>query len=154
MKRSILAERRGYSIVGADPWAEEEIAKLPFGKAFTITVSEDRSLPQNNLFHAGLALAQHNLPEELDRQFPTPTHLKKAFLIALGYAEPIYRIDGSFYMEADSVAFSAMNAEDFTAMFDRAKVLAVEWLGYDCWQAWIDQKKDQDWRRNYRQGDE
>lgn len=71
-------------LLPVDPWSAEKLDGMKPGKDYTATITEKRSLSQNNLYWAGLAYAVENI-EAIGDRWPTSKSLHKALLIHLGY---------------------------------------------------------------------
>lgn len=134
--KHLTMRRVGKTLQCFDRFSAEDFDAIKEGVDLRVVVTQKRSNPENNFFHAGIQLAWDNFDHEMRLKFSNPEKLKKAILIGLGFAEPLYRIDGSFSMEADSVAFDKMDQDRFNYVFNEAIVLCEDWLGYDPWAAW------------------
>jgi hypothetical protein len=136
-KPPILCRKEQGRLVPAHSFAAEQIDALPNGKDLWVRVTQVRSNSQLNLFWAGLGLVVDNFDDEMLRKYPTTRKLYRALLIDLGYAETLYRIDGSVMIIEDSVSFEAMEQDEMNRLMDRAAVRFVEWIGYDPFDAYI-----------------
>lgn len=103
---------------------------------------------QNRLYWAGLGLLVQNLDEENAEKWPSARHFHDAILQHFGYTYRQWKIDGTFKVEIDSVAFDKMDDGDFATLFERARGVTVNLFGYDPWDAW---KAEKDAERALRQ---
>ncbi len=95
-----------------------------------------------NFYMAGIGLLFENIDDTgPGRKFPTVTHLRKHFLRALGFAEPVYRADKSYKMEPESMALDAMSLEVLRQFTDQSRAYAEEIWGIEPWQLWEDEHK-------------
>jgi hypothetical protein len=129
------------ALVPADPLAEEDIAGLDRSQSFMVQVTAGRRRGPLNKWWAGLALLHANLPEHLEKRWPTTRKLHDAFLEEMGFVTRLYRIDGSWREEVDSVALDAMEDAEFGVLQEKARALCIKVFGYDAWQAWEDEQE-------------
>lgn len=131
----------GYRLAPLDARTAELIyLTLKPGKRYKITVANDRSRGQLNLYWAGLALLKENLPEDMEGRWPTTTALSKMLLEALGYTRTEYYKDREVQV-ADSIALDNMDATAFSEYFERARALVVALVGFDPWAEWIERNE-------------
>jgi hypothetical protein len=99
--------------------------------------AEDWRSGQMRLWWAGLKLLVDALGDE---RWPTTRKMHNLILEELGFTERIWRIDGSYRNEVDSIAIDNMEDEAFEALFERARVFCLANFGFDPWQQWVDEK--------------
>lgn len=103
---------------------------------------------QNALYWAGLGLLVKNFDEDNAEKWPTARHFHDAILQHFGYTYRQWKIDGTFKLEIDSIAFDKMDDSDFEALFEKARGVIVTLFGYDPFDAW---KAEKDAERALRQ---
>lgn len=135
-KPPILMRKEAGRLVPIDPWAREQIDALPEGKDLHVRASERRTHGLNGLYWAGLGLLVDNFDEADAKMWRTSKRLHKTLLCELGYVERIYRIDGTFTEQADSVAFDEMDEADFKELFEHVRAMVVKRWRYDPWDLW------------------
>jgi hypothetical protein len=134
-------ERNRPGLHPIDAWAAEQVDALPFDKDLSVRVTLNRSHGRLNWWWAGLGLMVDNLPDHQRKMWPTARKMHNAILEALGFVERIYRIDGTFRTEVDSVSFEAMDEEEFIEVFERGRALAIGIVGYDPFELWMQEAK-------------
>lgn len=146
-KPPILMRCEQGRLVPIDAWAAEQVDALPRDKDLTVRVTTSRSNGRLNLWWAGLGLMVENLPDEKRKMWPSARKMHHALLEAMGYVERIYRIDGTFRTEVDSVAFENMEEDEFIELFERGRALCIEIVGFDPFELWVqDAKARGSWR--------
>lgn len=135
----MMRKERGH-LVPIDAWALEQLDALPEGKDLSVRVTQPRSIGRLNWYWAGLGLLVENLDDEDRAKWPNARKMHNAFLEALGYVEKIWRIDGSFRIQVDSIALDNMTEEEFAQLFENVRAMAVRLFGYDPWQVWMDER--------------
>jgi hypothetical protein len=110
------------------------------GKMTRPVVAHDRRQSQNRLYWAGLGFLVKNFDEEDEKRWPTSRHLHDAMLDALGYKYKLWRIDGTFKVEVDSVAFEKMDDADFDDLFEKVRAIVFRLWGWNPWDAWKAEK--------------
>lgn len=138
-KPPILMRREGNRLAPIDAWSEEQVLALPQGITFNVRTTEDRSRSELNLYWAGLGYLRETAVDDL--KWPTTRKLHRTIMEALGYVERIYRIDGSYWVEPDSIALNEMEDAEFKTYFERAKTFV--WLNWhvDPWAEWLKEKQ-------------
>jgi len=136
-KPPILMRKEQGRLVPAHGFAAEQVDALPNGKDLWVRVTQVRSNSQLNLFWAALGLVVENFDDEMSRKYPTTRHLYRAILIDLGYADTLYRVDGSVMIVENSVAFEAMEQDEMNRLMDRAAAKFIDWIGYDPFDAYV-----------------
>ena len=121
----------------ADPFAEEQLWALPERQDFNVSVvfagKESPRRGLNRLWWAGLGLLVQSVQDE---RFPTARKIHNALLEDMGYVTKIWRIDKTYRLEADSVAFDEMSDEDFATLFEQARGIVYREWGIDPWSLW------------------
>ena len=156
MAKHILLLREGYRLVPADPQSYETIETLKENKTYSVEIKESRSRGESNLYWAGLGVLVENFDDESEKKWPTTRHYHNALLEHLGYTYRQWKVDGTFKVEIDSVAFDKMSDEDFKALFEKARAVTVQLFGYDPWDEWLKLRGtnwQEWWGRNARPGD-
>lgn len=99
--------------------------------------AEDWRSGQLRLWWAGLKLLVDALGDE---RWPTTRKMHNLILEELGFVVRVWRIDGSYRNEVDSIAIDSMEDDAFEALFERARVFCLANFGFDPWQQWVDEK--------------
>ncbi len=166
MPKFIQVERKGHTLVPANPWAYELIEQFPEGKVLNLPLTVARSQGELNLYWAGITvLLETAFSDEDEKRWPTARKYHEAMLDSLGYTYKLWKRDRdapsgySFRMVIDSIAFENMADDEFKPLFERVRALTVEMFGVDPWDEWL-QQRGSDWitwwekkRRNWRPGD-
>lgn len=139
-KPPILMKREGSRLVPADPWALEQLDGIREGEEVHVRVTMVRKRGTLNLWWAGIGLLVQNLDEEDRKRWPSARKMHDALLEALGFVEKIWRIDGSYRTQVDSIALDNMSEEEFAELFEQAKALVMKLWGWDPWQTWLDER--------------
>lgn len=160
MSKSLFVEARGGVLYPADPWSAETIDKMEQGVMFRVDLKTDRKHGTLRHWWAGLAYQierWEGTGDDRAKTFPSSRKLHEAILIYLGYSETWYHLDGSMQLRADSIRFEAMDEAEFTKLFEKARVLALDRWGMDPWEEWKEAREaenpTQKWQRNWRPGD-
>jgi hypothetical protein len=148
----IAVEVRDGRLCGADPWAEDQIAKLPRGVRFNATLEVAVSRPDDehggllNLYMAGISVLFDHLPiTGPGTDYPTPTHLRRHILCEIGFCERIPQRDGTERRIADSMARDKMAFDDLQFCYELSQLYVLRmtehYIGqpFDPWQLWKDQ---------------
>lgn len=146
-KAPIAVISYGKFLKPADAWASEQIDALPRNKRLNARITEQRSLGALGWYWAGLALLVDNLDDAEATRWPTSRKMHKLILEELGYFEKVYRIDGSFRTEVDSIAFDEMDEPEFRIVFEKARAFVLKHWGWDPWQTWMDEREAQKVRK-------
>jgi hypothetical protein len=94
------------------------------GQKYWLEETSERSWVSHAHEFAWIAAAWDNLPEELMEKFPTPTHLRRAALIATGwYRETL--IEAGSKEAARRVAAYAKNEDEFSYVIVRGPTVFV-----------------------------
>lgn len=147
-KDPILVRREGNHLVPINAWSSEQLQSLPENVDLNARVTraspkESRRHGTNAMYWAGLGLMVENFDEEDEKAWPTSRKLHNLIAEELGYTTKIYRIDRSYRLEVDSVAFDAMTDDEFEVFVEKARAWMVAHFGWDPVQAWIDNKEAQ-----------
>lgn len=103
-----------------DEWYHRiKLGESVWGKEFT----RMRNVKFHRKFFALITLAYNQWePPAIDSKWGKVMKNKKVFrkhlLVLAGYGEPVFKIDGSFRMEAKSIAFSNMDQEEFEKVYN------------------------------------
>lgn len=140
-KPPILCRKDNGRLVPVDAWSAEQMDALPTDKTLSVTVTHPRSLGRLGWWWGGLALAVDNFSDEDRERWPTSRKLHNAILEALGFTEKLWRVDGTYRIEVDSISFDAMTEEEFKDVFALAEQLAIKLWDYSPWAVWMEQRK-------------
>lgn len=135
-KAPIAVISYGKFLKPADAWAAEQIDALPRNKRLNARITEQRSLGQLGWYWAGLALLVDNFDDADREKWPNSRKFHKMVLEALGYFDKIWRIDGTYRIEVDSIAFDEMTEDEFQTAFEAVRAFVVKQWGYDPWDMW------------------
>lgn len=114
-KAKLLLRKIGGAFTPGDPYAVEQMEKMPPG-LYAAEVGEQRSVPQNNVYWAGMAWGIANI-EALGMKYPDTRAMHEAMLIHLGYFT--------------EVPFVQLRREPVTAKMMRAGEQAAAKLGLE-----------------------
>ena len=115
----------------ADPETEEFHSKIKLGQ----TIHSDFKRMRNAAFHRKLfslfTLAfEYWEPGEIDTRWGKPEkHFKtfrKNITILAGYGHPVFNIDGTFKMEADSLSFGKMEQDTFDKLYQAVLTVVMD----------------------------
>lgn len=106
--------------------------------------TEDRRAGQLRLWWAGLGLLAENIDDE---RWPTKRILHELILEELGFVTKFWRIDGSYRLEANSIAIDNMEDDDFDRLFEKARVFCLTHWGFDPWDIWVAEKEAEEVNR-------
>lgn len=127
-------------ITALDAYAQEAIDKLPLGRIFIEIDQEEAEDGQRNLIMAGIGLLFQNVDGAgPGGEWPTPNHLRRFLLRAIGFAEPIHRVDG-IKLEARSMARGQMTYEELTIVLELMRAYCVDRWGFDPFETWTAEK--------------
>ena len=163
MSKFVLVQRRGHTLVPADPYSYEALESFPEGKALNLELKTSRSRGELNLYWAGLSLLRESaFSEDDDIRWPTTRAYHNSMLRRLGYTEKLWQHNPkspsgcSFTVEVNSVALDNMQDDEFKTLFERVRQLTVEAFAFDPWDEWL-KIRGSDWQthwgRNWRPGD-
>lgn len=145
----------GQRYMPADPMAEEQAnrtfvqgAEVDAKIARAVANAHDWRRGQNALYWAGLGLLVKNFDDDNAEKWPTARHFHDAILQHFGYTYRQWKIDGTFKLEIDSIAFDKMEDPDFEVLFEKTRGVVVTLFGYDPFDAW---KAEKDAERALRQ---
>jgi hypothetical protein len=123
-KPPILVQRRGEFLLPHSPMDGERIRELPAGKALKAVVTQPRrSNPQLRLYWSMLGLVAANLDQDIEAEA-----LHDWLKLKLGLVTYIRQRNGKAVAVPKSVAFDKMEHPEFTAYFDKVKLLLIEHL--------------------------
>lgn len=162
MAKFLIMVKEGNALVPADPYSAELLDGYKNKHQLKVDIRSDRSRGKLNEYWAGLGLLVANFDDEDKERWTDSKKLHKTMMEALGYSERVYRLDGTYRMEVDSVALDNMDEETFLEVFERIRAAVVRRWGWDPWDEWKKLKEEEkiakrrmanDWRRNWRPGD-
>lgn len=158
MAKTISVVRRAYklatgatvvALAAADPYSEELIGELFDGEEYTAELKQNRRRGELNLYWAGIGLLVKNYSGpspaiinigkravDASRMWPTSDYYHEMMMEATGHVTRLWRLDGTFRVNVDSIALKNMDQADFSAYFEHAKAITFGLFGYDPWQAW------------------
>ncbi len=126
-------------LVALSPFDQELIDKLPLGAMVAEMDTEDATDGARNFYMAGVGVLYANIDDVgPGRTFPTETHLRRHILRAIGFAEPIHRVDG-MKLEARSMARGRMEYDEIQKVLELSRVYTFERWNIDPWQMWEDE---------------
>lgn len=150
MSAKLYMEKRGARRVGeaglfpVEPWTAERLESFREGEDLGVTAVSGKRKGALNWYWAGLGTLLENLDDPDRKLWGTTRKLHNLIMEELGYVTRVYRIDRTYRIEVDSIAFEAMPDDDFLELFERARQLIVDWKGYDPFLEWkrlADEKK-------------
>ena len=146
-KLPLLMRRRGSMLIPIDPLAEEQLRALPEGQDFNVVATyagkESPRRGAQRWYWAGLGLMA--AATEL---WPTSRKLHELILENLDYTTKRWRIDRTYEVVPDSIAYDNMTDEEFLDFFERARAWVLTEFGTDPWEEWKAQKEANRWASN------
>lgn len=119
---------------------QEIIDKLPLGRIFIEVNEEEQEDSVRNKFMAAIGLLFENVDGAgPGGEWPTPNHLRRFILRSIGFAEPIFRVDG-IKQEARSMARGAMTFDELVMVTELSRAFCVEKFGFDPFTMWEEEK--------------
>lgn len=116
---------RGLSAVSA--FDAEHFECDPIGTEYDLVKRSVRSLPQHRLYWQALTRVSI-----ATGKWPTAEHLHHELKLISGYRMTVVDWEtGEISQAVDSIAFDAMNADEFKAYFDAAMPKLAEHVGFD-----------------------
>lgn len=122
MPKITLTKIQGDCFLAGDPATAEYCRKIKIGE----NIHGDFTRQRNAGFHRKL-FALFNLafeyfePAEIDTKWGKPEKnfdtFRKNLAILAGYGHPVFNIDGSFKMKADSLSFGSMDQDTFDELY-------------------------------------
>ena len=140
-KPPILMRKEQGRLVPIDAWAAEQLDAIPNGKDLSVRVTQSRSRGKLNLWWAGLGLMVDNLPDHQRDMWPTARALHEALLESMGFVHKLWRIDGTYRVQVDSIALDNMDEEEFSEVFERGRAICMQIAGYDPFETWVQEAK-------------
>lgn len=112
-----LIAKKDYYLIPA--WDED---KEIFNKLSQGEIVEAKTLSQRNLqFHRKyfklLQIAVSNMPEHLEKYYPTVDILRQAIMFEIGAFETFTDLQGNIYRKAKSITFDKMEQEEFERIY-------------------------------------
>lgn len=118
-------------LVPVDEEAQALVAKLKPGQGLEVTAKKARNLRFHRKFFALVNLAFDVWEPPPDRTYrgqpvrKDKKQFRKELLILAGYCDPVFRLDGTFTVEARSIAFAKCDEFEFNDVYKA--VLDVVW---------------------------
>jgi len=114
-------------LIPVSGWDADLLNEMANGTEFDLVKRSTRSLPHHRTYWKALGgvVAATQIS-------PTPKHLHRDLKLACGYTETVVNRDtGEVHVIPDSIAFDAMNQDEFRVFFDAAMAKLAGWVGYD-----------------------
>lgn len=113
------------------PESIEWYNKLKTGTVVSGEFKKIRNAAFHRKFFAPLNLGyEYWKPGELDTKWGKPEKnfevFRKNVTILAGYCEPVFNIDGSFKMKAESISFGSMKEEDFQKLYNNVLTVLMK----------------------------
>lgn len=129
---------------------QEIIDKLPLGRIFVEVDEEEAEDGVRNKYMAAIGLLFENVDGAgPGGEWPTPNHLRRHILRSIGFAEPIFRVDG-IKQEARSMARGAMTYDELVMVTELSRAFCVDKFGFDPFEAWENEKEAEKANRGRR----
>lgn len=133
-------------LVPIDPLAQERVFGLHPGVYHVMPEAIDgydeeyrRALA---FYHSGIKMLFDNSDDcGYRKKFPTVWHLRKHLQRALGFAEPIYRADKSYKLEAHSISKDVIDLDTLRELTNQTRQYVLETRKWDPWLAVSDELK-------------
>jgi hypothetical protein len=122
-----MFEKVGGRLIPASAYDEEVFMDFPAGTEFDCVPRSNRRTRHHNLYWRTLGATV-----KATGMWATDAHLHIALKWATGYVLPIWNPDdGKVVFVDDSIAFDAMNQQEFEVYFRVAMLKLSEWIGAD-----------------------
>ena len=106
---------------------QEQIINDPMGTEYDLVKRTKRSLPQLGLYWKALHMAVTS-----SDKWATASHLHEELKLVCGYTRKVINMDTSeVHLLVDSVAFEAMDHDEFKVYMDKALEKLGRAIGYD-----------------------
>ena len=112
-------------LVPMDAEAMERLSKLSDDHQLIIEYKRNRSTRQHRLFWKMMNLVFENLPERYAYQFKNVNGIEKYIVGQCGRSTVITNRNGEVWMMPDSIAYDAMDQDDFSDLFEKAVTFIV-----------------------------
>lgn len=141
----------GYQValVATDPHSEELIEELAASRPYRCDVKDDRTPASLKIYWAGLGLLVQNYSgtdpalvfiagqrRNPARMWPTSRAVHNMCMEALGHTSRLWRIDGTYRIEVDSIALDNMSETDFSNYMEGAGHILTSLFGYNPFEEW------------------
>jgi len=125
--------------VPVDAWGAEQIDALPRDVEYALSYTRPATATgKRNWYWAGLGLLVENFSDEHRAKWPSARKVHNMLMEAMGYVDRLWRVDGTFRIEVDSVSFDKMDDAEFSELFETARSIVAPLFGYDPWSKWMD----------------
>lgn len=111
-------------LIPMDEDEEEKMNRFKIGDVIKVQVSAMRN---GQFFRKWWSLAKMGFDMKVERTEPQEYKgipiqhnfetFRKDLIVLAGYGEPVFRLDGSFKLEAKSISFAQMNEETFEKLY-------------------------------------
>lgn len=105
-------------------WPGRASRQYQAGHVYVLVPHEERSRVSHDHYHAAIAEAWKNLPDELAMEYLTPTHLRKKALIRVGHANE-RSIVCSSKLEARKIAAFIGGMDEYAVVIVRDSTIRV-----------------------------
>jgi hypothetical protein len=129
MKFELVKTKRGF--IPATEEDREKIGKIEHGEVVMCESSDARSKGHHRKFFAMIKLCWDNLPEQLDKHFPTPDDLRYELIRRAGFYTQYTDFKGNVVYRPESIRFDSMGQERFNDLYDRVLDVACKELYFD-----------------------
>jgi len=123
MPKITLTKIMGDCFIAADPRTIEIVRKIKTGSNIHGTFTQQRNAAFHRKLFALFNLAfEYFEPPEIDTKWGKPEKhfdtFRKNLTILAGHGKPVFNIDGTFKMVADSLSFGSMSQETFDKLYN------------------------------------
>lgn len=120
-KSKEIQERTGLFNVFIPCWESDELVcnKLGRGEIIECKTISERDVVRHRKYFALLNKAIENMPEHLEKKYPSLDALRQAVTIEVGYYDVFYDFQGNEFKRAKSIAFDKMDNIEFKNLYDR-----------------------------------
>lgn len=118
---NVTIEKAGngyFRILYADDF--EKLDAIRVGEEINAKISKKRNLRFHRKFFALLNIVAENMPEHLERQFPTTDSILRELKMELGYYEEYVATSGLVYYVPKSIDFQSMDDLQFREFYNKA----------------------------------
>ena len=133
-------------LVPVDQYAQEQILTLPVGRVFHVRPEDVDGAQEEHrrvlaFYMVGIKRIFDDRPDcGYGRKWPTPNHLRRHILRAIGFAEPVYRRDGTYKLEVQSMAMDVMALDELRDCLEQTRTYCLAAFGMEPWQDYADQQ--------------
>ena len=120
--------KKGNVFIPADQEDQVKAHKVSQGEIVEARSVDQRNVQHHRKFFALINIAWDNLPESMDKHFPTPEHLRKELIKRAGFYEEYTDLKGNKQYLPQSIAFNKMSQEEFEELYSRVLDVIIKYI--------------------------